>query len=64
MKDVIKHALGIDCHIHDASCHNGTTKNLRITGRMQCNKFLDWIYKDADLMLDRKHEKYLTQFKY
>lgn len=64
MKDVIKHTLGIDCHIHDASCHNGTTKNLRITGRMQCNKFLDWIYKDADLMLDRKHEKYLTQFKY
>ena len=29
-----------------------------ISGRLQILKFLEWIYKDADLKLDRKYEKY------
>ena len=29
-----------------------------ITNRQDRVKFLDWIYKDANLKLDRKYEKY------
>ena len=29
-----------------------------ISGRLQILKFLEWIYKDADLKLDRKYKKY------
>lgn len=45
--------------IYDASCHNGTTKVLSISGANQCKKFLDWIYKDAELYIQRKYDNYI-----
>ena len=44
--------------ISDASCHNGVTKVLSIGGNIQTKRFCDWIYKDADLKLGRKYERY------
>ena len=64
MEKIIESILGINCHIYNTSAQNGITKQLCIVGRRQCTKFLEWIYKDADLYLDRKYQIYLTRFKY
>lgn len=48
--------------IYDASCRNGVTKVLSISGRHQTKAFLDWIYKDADLFIERKNDLYLKNF--
>lgn len=45
--------------IYDASCHNGITKVLRISGAIQDKKILDWLYEDADMYLQRKYDRYL-----
>ena len=50
--------------IYDASCHNGITKVLSISGPRQCKKVLDWIYKDAELYLQRKYDRYLKLTEY
>lgn len=47
------------CHIYDASCHNGITKNFTIGKTVDKIKFLRWMYKDADIYLERKYKKYL-----
>lgn len=54
--------LDIGGGIYDASCHNGITKVLSICGNLQCKKILDYIYKDADLKLDRKYQKYISAY--
>lgn len=64
LKDIIESTLCINCHIYKAATDNNVTKELCIVGRKQCLTFLDWIYKDADLFLNRKHDIYLTRFKY
>lgn len=38
---------------------NEITKTIKIRGRLQVSKFLDWIYKDADVYIQRKYLKYL-----
>lgn len=48
--------------IYDASCHNGITKVLQFSGRNQIESILNWIYKDANLFLTRKYEKYINSY--
>lgn len=48
--------------IYDASCHNGITKVLSISGKNQVKNFLDWIYFDANLFMKRKHDLYIERF--
>lgn len=63
VKSIISDALDIPCgNIYDASCHNGITKVLSISGANQTKLILDWIYKDANLYLERKHNLYLDRF--
>lgn len=57
IKDITEKELGIFCGIYDASCHNGITKVNSMSGKSAV-KFLDWIYKDADLYMERKYNKY------
>ena len=45
--------------INDASCHNGITRVLYNSNKQSCLKFCDWMYKDADMYLERKYNKYL-----
>lgn len=59
---IIKENLNINGCITDASCKNGITKVLSISGRNVCKKFLDWIYNDANLYLERKHKRYLEYY--
>lgn len=63
LKDVVEKTIGIHCSVFDASNHNGITKVFAVCGKLQTNRFLEWIYQDADLMLNRKYEKYLSEFK-
>lgn len=62
LKEIVEHAIGINCHIYDASNHNGITKVFTTSGRLQVKSFLDWIYKDADMFLKRKYNRYIQYF--
>lgn len=48
--------------IYDASCHNGITKVLSFGGDRQGKAIMDWLYKDAELYLQRKYDRYLNYF--
>ena len=57
--NIIRQETGIGGGIYDASNHNGITKVLSISGVNQANKFFEWLYKDAELYLKRKHNLYM-----
>jgi intein-encoded DNA endonuclease-like protein len=64
-KDLQKYCqniLSINPGIYDASCHNGITKVFTISGRNVCKIFLDWLYKDADLFLQRKYDRFCNYY--
>ena len=62
MKDYVEPLLGVHCSV--SLCHNkeSNTRNLRISGGRQVKKFLDYIYKDSDLYIERKHDIYLNKY--
>ena len=62
IKEIIEKELGINTYIADASNHNGITKVFGISGALQVKKFLDYIYKDADIYLVRKYLKYVNKY--
>lgn len=63
LRTVLKYVVGIPGgNIYDASCHNGITKVLSISGYYQTKILLDWMYEDANLYLKRKHDLYLEKF--
>lgn len=49
--------------IYDAACHNGVTRIYSIDGK-NVLKILEWLYKDADLYLQRKYDRYIQIRKY
>ena len=57
--DICAKYIGIKTHIYDASCHNGITKVFALSGRNITKKFLDWIYQDANIYLQRKYDRYI-----
>ncbi len=57
ISDISAEYIGINSGIYDASCHNGITSVYEITGNNVCKKFLDWIYKDATIYLERKYKR-------
>lgn len=57
--DVIRKQAGIEGGgIYEASSHNGITKVLSISGTNQIKNFFEWLYKDAELYMKRKHDLY------
>ncbi len=63
LQKYIRDMINIPCgNIYDASCHNGITKVLSFSGKNQVKKFLDWIYLDAEMYLDRKYQRYVKSF--
>lgn len=56
-KEIIESNLNIYCGIYKA-CNNGITKSLTMHGK-SAQKFLNWIYQNADLYLQRKYDRYL-----
>ena len=62
LKDICKNKLNINSHVYDASCHNGVTKVFTLSGKNICKTFLDWIYKDAEIYLQRKYDRYCKYY--
>lgn len=63
VKQIVKEKLDVHCSIY--FCHGETnkpTRTLQIAGRNQMSKFLDYIYKDANLYLDRKYDVYKSLY--
>lgn len=60
--EISKKYLGIKSNYYDVGCHNGITKSFAISSQDSVRKFLDWIYRDADLFLKRKHDRYLSYY--
>lgn len=60
--EISKEYIGIQTHCYDASCHNGITKVFTIGGRNLSKQFLDWIYQDANLFLQRKYDRYVEYY--
>ena len=56
--DICAKYLNINPHIYDSSCHNGITKVFTLSGNIVTKKFLDWLYKDATIYLQRKYDRY------
>ena len=59
---LILDGLGVDYIIGEASNHNGITAALYISKAKSKKVFLDWIYKDAELFLERKHDIYIKHY--
>jgi uncharacterized protein (DUF433 family) len=56
---VVNELLNIDLYVKDAgSKYKSVTKSAKIHRQTGIKLFLDWIYKDADLMMYRKYNKY------
>lgn len=62
LAEICTKELNIYCPIYDASNHNGITKVFSLSGRLKAKKFLDWIYKDADMKLKRKYDRYVDYY--
>lgn len=61
LSDYIHSVLDIHCSV--LTPHKGkNTRDLRIAGRKQVKKFLDYIYKDAALFINRKYHTYKTLY--
>lgn len=63
IKNIIKEEIDVNCGIY--LCHNNTettTRMLQISGRRQISKFLNYIYKDANLFIDRKYNIYKSLY--
>lgn len=59
VKKIIKNTLDVNCSI--MYCHNRrdvSTRVLSIAGRNQVKKYLDWLYSNCAMHLDRKYEIY------
>lgn len=54
--------IGINSKIYEAGCHNGVTKYLSIARKKDVKKFLDWIYNDATIYLERKYKRYIEYY--
>jgi uncharacterized protein (DUF433 family) len=51
--------LGVHCGVYKCNKNSLTsTRIMQIAGRNQAKKFLDYIYEDAELFLERKYEIY------
>lgn len=62
LKEICSHSLHINAGIYDASCHNGITKVFTLSGRRIAKVFLDWMYQDAELFLQRKYHSYCEYY--
>lgn len=61
-KEYIENKLDIICKLDEAPCNNGVTTYLCIRHKHQVKKFLDYIYNDAELYLERKYKTYISKY--
>lgn len=62
--NIVCNYCNINTHVYDvghASC-NSKIKTFVVSGNLQCKEFLDYIYQDANLKLNRKYQKYIDWY--
>lgn len=64
LSEILKEQLGINCYIR--ARHPERKNNIRMLelSNKSARKFLNWIYKDSNIHLQRKYERYLKQMDY
>ena len=62
VQDYVYKNLGLLGGIKDASCHNGMTKVFYFSRKEEAKQFLDYIYKDATIYLNRKYNLYRNRY--
>jgi hypothetical protein len=62
LQNIFIKLFNIKGKISDASCHNGVTAVYNISKKSESKIILDWLYKDADMYLERKYNRYLNAF--
>lgn len=63
LADIVKKELDINCSV--MFCHNKKdkpTRTFQIAGKNQVKKFLDWLYQDANIYLERKYDLYILKY--
>ena len=64
IQDIITANLNINSSICDYSRNpDSVTKDLKIYGRIQSYKFLNWIYEGSEMYIDRKYNLYISEYK-
>ncbi len=58
--DFAKNKLNIHFSIYKYP--NNSTMSINISSTNGCKYFLDWLYKDATIYLDRKYDKYMNHY--
>lgn len=64
IQKILRDDVGVNTSIY--LCHKNedvVTRTLQISGRNQIRKFLDYIYNDANLFLQRKYDTYCSLYK-
>lgn len=62
IKEIIQKELCINLYLQKVDTHNGGTYTLTTVSNKDTKEILDWIYKDADLYMERKHNKFISYF--
>lgn len=62
IKNIIEKELQINCYLgRRHKDRDTTTRHIKINGKNKVLKFLDWLYTDASIYLERKHNKYILE---
>lgn len=64
----IQEIITTNINIYSSICDykrnpNSVTKDLKIYGRNQAYKFLNWIYENSEMYIDRKYNLYISEYK-
>jgi hypothetical protein len=62
--NIVSDQCYVNAHIYDVG-HDRCNKNIKtfmLSGNLQCKRFLDYIYQNSDLKLQRKYEKYVDWY--
>lgn len=60
IKKKMKDILNINFIPHEESCKNGITYTIKVSNQRECISFLNYIYQDATIYLQRKYDTYQT----
>lgn len=58
VKNFCESKLNIKCSVYNTANKDSNTKLFHICGKQRIKQFLDFIYKDADLYIERKYDIY------
>lgn len=62
VQNIVFNLFGMKSYIYPASNKNGITYVWTLRKKQDIKTFLDWIYKDAELYLERKYNRYLEKY--